>query len=319
MNNTEKIQHTDDLEQCSQLWHKLTEIQGSKGVTDSFNFRVFYSSLFNSKPFFIYDSLQNPIFIAPLCWDGHVYDWFGTKEIDFPPLLVDFSNPSTFLSVLQYYKIDSVMENVGQNLFLNLKKNSLIETYSKTGTKVVVDQDHNIAGHSHWSQRNLHRSKKAIEDLSGEWKLFDTPSEDQVFSILDDSIMMFSVRNKISKFTLDAKRKKYVDLFTSNIPGVLSTAGSLLIKDEVAISFLAHVYKKRATVSVITLNASHIHRKSITQHGFKFAIVTLPKLLNEHFGTEEVDYQGGNHLWKQEVSTSCQFPQYIIKLKNDKF
>jgi|GEM_PF-2310402 len=319
VSNTEKIHTTSDLEQCSRLWLRLTKIQGSTGVTDSFDFRVFYSSLFNSKPFFIYDNLKNPSFIIPLCWNGHVYNWFGTSELNFPPILIDFYSPDTFLSVLKNFNINPILLNVENKLTCNLQQDLLIDKYEKTGTRVVVALGDDIKGHAHWSERNLYRSKKAFDELCVEWELFEKPSKNQVSAVLEDSIAMFAKKEKKSKFTIDQKLRKYIRLFTSDIPGVISIVGDLIVEKDSAVKFLAHIYKNWATVSVIAINVNHKHGKSLMQYGFRYTVSTLPEILHDHFGTEFVDYQGGDHSWKQEVSEACQVDQFRIKLKDGNF
>jgi len=315
--NIEKFYRTSDISVCSKLWHVLTEMSDARGVTSSFNFRMVYSAIFNFQPFFIYDNLSNPNIIVPLCSNGFEYDWFGTHELDFPPLLINQVSSDDFLSLLQDLNINQTLPNVGQDLLLDLQKQSLVETFSKVGTRVLVSLPSNIVGHSHWSQRNIVRSTNAVNNLMGEWKVYTDPTIDQIHSVLNDSVSMFTERNRISKFSLDSKRKKYVDLFMSDIHGVISVVGTYVIKGEVAIQFLSHIYKKSATVSVIALNTKHEASKCILQHGFKYSIATLPNLLHDYFGITEVDYQGGNHSWKQEVSSHCQSPQFNVKLRND--
>lgn len=314
--NIEKFYRTSDKNACSKLWHKLTEMSDARGVTSCFNFRMFYSAIFNFQPYFIYDDLNNPHIILPLCSNGFEYDWFGTHELDFPPLLINHVSSDVFLALLHDLNINQTLTNVGQDLLSDLQEQSLVESFSKVGTRVLVSLPSNIAGHSHWSQRNIVRSAKAVNSLMGEWNVYTNPTKEQIYSVLNDSVNMFAERNRISKFSLDSKRKKYVDLFLSDIPGVISVVGRYVVEGEVAIQFLSHIYKKWATVSVIALNTKHKSNKCILQHGFKYSVATIPNLLHGQFGITEVDYQGGDHSWKQEVSSYCQTSQFNVKLRN---
>jgi len=308
---------TTDLAQCSYLWNKLISLSNAGGVTSSFHFRNFYSSLFNRKAVFLYDNLKKPTIIIPLSQNDFNYDWFGTSELNFPPLLMDFSSPDVYLAALKKFNLDPILLNVEKEILYDLLQNSMVETYERTGTKVEVTFGDDITGSKHWSERNLYRSKKAMENLAedGTWKLFENPSATLVSSVLEDNIKMFANNNKKSKFTLPEKKEKYIRLFTSDILEITSVVGEYVVENDSAVRFLAHVYREYATISVIATNVDHKHSKPIAQYGFRYAVSSLPKILHDNLGSKIFDYQGGNHSWKQEVSEGCQFPQFRIKLK----
>jgi len=309
----EAVTITDEII-CQSLWKKFNLKELSLGITGSFEFRKFYSSLFGAHPYFACDNVENPTYILPLCYGKNGLDWFGTKELEDPPFYCQPDACDQFLLCLKKNHIQFDAYRFNERQLHKIKELLPIQSLETAGTKVVVGCDTHLSGNSHWSKRNLHRAEKEFASLSPQWSFNENPKRSQVSRIFEESIEMFSFRNRISKFEDDNRKKKYANIFTSRIPGIKTVVAICEIDNLPAIEILILLCDDIATVPTVVINVRHPKNKIILQHGFRYAIMSLPPKLRQSYGCTLTDYQGGCHSWKKEVSPMFQISQYHITL-----
>jgi len=302
-------------ETCRGLWGHL-DPSPSYGISASFDFRRYYSSRSGMQPYFLCDDERDPSFVVPLCTARDRLDWFGTSELEDSRL---YCRPDAGEKLLQSLGVVGVrqMPNVRGEQVERLRELSLVESVAVTGVKVVAGAEGLKPGGAHWSARNLARTTRAFDALKPEWVLHEDPKLSEIENVLDESVLWFASRDRTSKFQSEEKRKKYADIYTSRVPGVRALMAECIAGGSSAIRALALVSDRTATVSTVAVNTEHPSGKAVPQYGFRYAISSLPTALSESVGTEWVDYQGGDHSWKKEVSPECQITQYKVTLGHE--
>ena len=304
----------NDEKTCRLLWENLNLKELAFGVAGSFEFRKFYSSLFGMRPYFICDDLSRPSYLIPLCKGGNSVDWFGTKELEDTSFYCRPDAIDYFLRVLKDLRIPLEIHKVNELQLKKMQVCSLVQLSEICGTKVVVTGSSSLEGRAHWSERNLRRVHVAFTALKPEWIFRENPSASEISFVFDESVKMFLAKDRTSKFEDVGRREKYLNIFTSSIPGVRPVLGTCVINNVPAIKALILLFEDTATVSTVTINVQHPESKIISQYGFRYAVTSIPLELQNVYGCETVDYQGGNHSWKREVSPNSQLLQYNVKL-----
>jgi len=309
----------NDEKECRLLWETFNLKSLSFGITGSFEFRKFYSSLFGMQHYFICNDFDNPSYILPLCKGKDGLDWFGTKELEDPPFYCRPDAGGHFLESLKNLHSHLEMRNVNELQLKKMQECSLVQSSEICGTKIVVRDNASLSGKAHWSERNLHRMQIAFTALKPEWFFQENPTISEIDSVFNESIKMFSARNRTSKFEDLNRQNKYLNIFTSVIPGVKSVLGVCKVNNVATIKVLILLFENTATVSIVALDVKHPESKIIAQYGFRYAIASIPGELQKVYGCQIVDYQGGSHSWKGEVSPDFQLLQYNVKLNYDHF
>lgn len=304
----------NDEKTCRLLWENLNLKELTFGVTGSFDFRKFYSSLSGMQPYFICDDLSNPSYIIPLCKGENGVDWFGTKELEDTCFYCKLDASGYFFAVLKDLRIPLEIHKVNELQLRKMQERLLVQSSEVCGTKVVVTRNRSLEGRAHWSERNLRRVHAAFTTLKPEWIFLENPTTSEISSVFDESVQMFSAKGRTSKFEDVARREKYLDIFSSSIPSVRSVLGTCMINNAPAIKVLILLFENTATVSTVTINVQHPESKIISQYGFRYVIMSIPLELQNKYDCEAVDYQGGNHSWKRDVSLNSQLLQYNVKL-----
>jgi len=304
---------------CRSLWKKLNLGSLSFGVTGSFEFRKFYSSLFGMKPYFVCDNVQNPSLVLPLCEGAGRLDWFGTNELEDTPIYCDRKVNDQLIIPSLNLSLPTEMTKVNALQLKKMQECRLVQSSEISGTKVVVETKTSLIGHAHWSERNLYRTRKIFSNLGPNWVFHENPDILEINSVFAESVKMFSTRKRSSKLQDASRRKKYQKIFSSSVPGVRTILGTCFIDDVPTIRVLILLCENIATVSTITVNPEHPKGKIILQHGFRYAILSLPDELRLVYNCRAVDYQGGDYSWKREVSLGSQLAQFNVKLNYGHF
>lgn len=305
----------DDDKDCEEIWRRLNVDIKYPLIGNNFAFRKFYSSLFGMSPYFVCDSMTDPSYVVPLCKGPGGIDWFGTSELDAPTFHCTNQAYKYLLDILvaeglenlQISNVDSSQLQVLQNLGIAL-------SFEHTGTKAIFTRGKSFAGKDHWSKRNIFRAQSAYAELDASWTITDNPTKENINIVFDKSVEMFLSRGLHSKFEQDNKREKYLALMSSPVEDIRPVLATCYVNELPAVYALILVYGKTATVALITPNSAHPEHKLVTQYGFRFGVSALPAILEKEYDCIIVDYQGGNHSWKEEVSVECQHPQYRVKL-----
>lgn len=304
----------DDETTCRILWNNLDLGSLSFGVTGNFDFRKLYSSIFGRKSYFICDNVQKPTYVLPLSKGKGKVDWFGTSELEDPPFYCDQKVGGTFCEALEKIGMPLEIKKVNQLQMIKMNECSLVRSSEFAGVKVVSKAGIPLTGTTHWSNRNIRRMNNSFANLQPKWVFTEKPTLSEINSVFYKSIQMFSSKNRTSKLANSDRQEKYRTLYMSNIPGVKSVIGTCYINKMSAINALFLLCDNTATISTVTLNVEHPENKTISQYGFRYSIFSLKTELENIFGCQIVDYQGGNHSWKNEISPNSQIFQYNVKL-----
>jgi hypothetical protein len=304
----------NDEKTCRLLWKKLNLRELSFGVSGSFEFRKLYSSLFGMQSYFICDDPINPSYLIPLCKGEYGVDWFGTKGLEATSFYCRPDAIGCFVAALKDSRTPLEIQKVNELQLKKMQELSLVQFSEVSGAKVVVIGNSSLEGRAHWSERNLRRVNSAFTALKPEWVFQENPTMSEISTVFNESIQMFSAKDRVSKFEDIDRREKYLNIFTSKIPGIRQVLGTCVINNASAIKALILLFENTATVSTITINVQHPESKIISQYGFHYAIMSIPLELQNKYACETVDYQGGNHSWKREVCLNSQLLQYNVKL-----
>jgi len=310
---SKQSEHITDTNDCRQLWDRYNLGIHAYGVTGSYDFRVFYSNLLGMSTLFVCDDKNHPSFILPLSIgkDGSV-DYFGSSQLEDTSVHVTSEGKELLLRARENLNAPEPILNINQAVANKLSDLGIISSLTETGTKVVVSGGLAITGSRHFSPRNMRRAYNSLSELGASWVIQEKPDEATIRSVFSDSIRQFEARDRVSKFVDTERQNKYLDLFCSTIPGIFSFIATCSIKDFPAIKALFLLCDSVATVSTITINTDHPQEKIIDQYGFRYAIGTLPTQFKKGISCKIVDFQGGNHTWKQDIDSEHQVKQYSV-------
>jgi len=301
-----------DEADCKKLWNEQSLGSLGYGITGNFDFRRFYSELFHQHPMFLTDNIVDPTFIIPLGQGSEGVDWFGTAELEDTPFYCIPEGINSFKEALTTFAAPKDLHKVNEKQLMVLENLALIDNSQPSGIKVVATQSGVFDGNAHWSRRNLERARKAFEQFEVSWNFIEFPNPEQLVQVFDDSVAMFTQRNQESKLADVRRRQKYIDIYTAQIPGIRSYIAECSLDGKLALEALFITCEQTATVSTVAVSTTHPNRDKIVQYGFRYAIISLRDVLVSEWGCQQIDYQGGNHSWKQQVNQDYQVSQSLV-------